>query len=237
GGLAWMAAVVGGLAALVHSSEEVYAALRYLGAAYLAYLGLRSLWGWWRSRGERVPAFDAAAQGGQLGADDGGRGPSVSPGAGRDRADDGGRGPSVSPEAGRARADDGVHARTTPSGAGRATGAGAPASEVGRDSWWAWARQGLVTNLLNAKLGAFLVAFFPQFSLPGLSPVTGNLVLAAVFWGIALVWFGIVLLAIRGLGPRLARPAVRLGAGRLSGAILVGMARPAPTGPSTRPPP
>ena len=55
GGLAWLVAVVAGLAALIRSSEAVYGSLRYLGAAYLAYLGARSLWGWWRD--ERRPSF------------------------------------------------------------------------------------------------------------------------------------------------------------------------------------
>src|SRR5690606_9445768 len=115
-------------------------------------------------------------------------------------------------------------------GAGPGTGAsqdavvGRRTAEEAAHPWWAWARQGLVTNLLNAKLGAFLVAFFPQFTLPGLSPVTGNLVLAAVFWGVALVWYGTLLLAIHALGPWLARPAVRRGVGGISGAILVAMA-------------
>jgi len=223
-GFTCLAAVVGGLTSLERSSEAVYTALRYLGAAYLAYLGLRSLWGWWRSRAERVPTFRAAAPGVQLGADDGGRGPGVSPGAGLDRADDGVHEPGESPGAGLDRADDGVHARIAPSGADLAAAAAVPASGADRDSWWAWARQGLVTNLLNAKLGAFLVAFFPQFTLPGLSPVTGNLVLAAVFWGVALVWYGTLLLAIHALGPWLARPAVRREVGGISGAILVAMA-------------
>src|SRR5690606_22669631 len=42
GNLAWQAAVVAGLAALVRSSETAYDVLRYLGAAYLVYLGVRS---------------------------------------------------------------------------------------------------------------------------------------------------------------------------------------------------
>ena len=43
GCLVWMAAVVAGLAALVSSSATLYASLRYLGAAYLAYLNAHSL--------------------------------------------------------------------------------------------------------------------------------------------------------------------------------------------------
>lgn len=189
GGLAWMAAVVAGLAALVRSSEAVYDSLRYLGAAYLAYLGVRSLVDWWRTRDMRVPVFGGGASGGQDGADDGGPRRAVTP-----------------------------HAAV-------ATGAGASAEAlVGGESWWPWARQGLFTNLLNAKLGAFLVAFFPQFTLPGLSPVVGNVVLATIFWVIALAWYVAMLVAIGRLGPWLARAGVRRGIGGLSGVILVAMA-------------
>lgn len=184
GGLVWMAAVVAGLAALVRSSEDVYSALRYLGAAYLAYLGLRSLWGWWRD--ERRPSFPSTPS-------------------------------SLSTPSGSA---DGALA-ADPALAG---GTARRAAAVDTASWWTWARQGLLTNLLNAKLGAFLVAFFPQFTLPGLSPVTGNLVLAGVFWLVALIWYGTLLLAIHALGPWLARPTVRRGVGGVSGAILVVMA-------------
>ncbi len=192
GGLAWMVAVVAGLAALVRSSEAVYDSLRYLGAAYLAYLGARSLVDWWRTRDVRVPSFEERG-GGELGADDGGG-----------RADDGGSGRLALP--------------------GEASGVAAESPSPEQVSWWVWSRQGLVTNLLNAKLGAFLVAFFPQFVLPGMSRVLGNVVLAAVFWVIALAWYAVMLVAIARLGPWLARPRVRRGIGGVSGAILVAMA-------------
>ncbi len=162
GCLVWMAAVVAGLAALVSSSATLYASLRYLGAAYLAYLGARSLWEWWRTRGESMPRLE------------------------------------------------GVPARVLP--------AAEPPTELAR---WAWVRQGLLCNLLNAKLGAFLVAFFPQFRLPGVDPVVGNLVLAAIFTVVATIWYVAMLVAIGRLGTWIARPRVRRGIGGLSGAVLV----------------
>lgn len=89
--------------------------------------------------------------------------------------------------------------------------------------WWSWAQQGLATNLLNAKLGAFLVAFFPQFVLPGFSRTTGTLVLAALFLALAAAWFAVLLLALGRLGPWIARPRVRRTIGGLSGLVLVVM--------------
>ena len=182
GGFAWLAAVVAGLAALIRSSEAVYDALRYLGAAYLAYLGARSLWEWWRTRDVRVPSFP-----GEAGSDDGEGGPVAAP---SDR-----RGPLP-----------------------------ADPTALEKRSWWGWARQGLTTNLLNAKFAAFLVAFFPQFVLPGMSRVAGTAILAAVFWAIAVLWYTAMLVAIGRLAVWMARPRVRRGIGGLSGAILVVMA-------------
>lgn len=162
GCLVWMAAVVGGLAALVSSSETLYAGLRYLGAGYLAYLGVRSLWDWWRTRDLRVPEFE------------------------------------------------GMPEQVLP--------LDAPRTERSR---WDWAREGLLCNLLNAKLGAFLVAFFPQFQVPELSPVLGNVILAVIFTVVATIWYLIMLAALGRLGTWLARPRVRRGIGGLSGLVLL----------------
>lgn len=178
GNLAWQAAVVAGLAALVRSSETAYDVLRYLGAAYLVYLGVRSLAGWWRLRDARLPVLVPEP---------------LAPEAGP------GTGASQDAVVGRRTAEEAAH------------------------PWWSWAQQGLVTNLLNAKLGAFLVAFFPQFVLPGLSRTVGTLVLAAVFLTLAAAWFAVLLLAIGRLGGWIARPRVRRTIGGLSGLVLVAM--------------
>lgn len=162
GCLVWMTAVIAGLAALVSSSESLYAALRYLGAAYLAYLGARSLWDWWRTRAQRVPEFEGMS--------------------------------------------------------GTALPVEAPTVERSR---WDWAREGLLCNLLNAKLGAFLVAFFPQFRVPEVGPVVGNVILAVIFTVVAALWYLVMLAALGRLGPWLARPRVRRGIGGLSGLVLI----------------
>lgn len=160
GCLVWMVAVVAGLAALVSSSATLYAVLRYLGAAYLAYLGARSLWDWWLTRATTAPDFDASPA------------------------------PAPAPEA--------AHLPAT-----------------------TWIRQGLACNLLNAKLGAFLVAFFPQFRVPGVGPVVGNTILAVIFTAVATLWYVAMLAAIGRLGAWISRPQVRRAVGGAAGLALL----------------
>ena len=50
-----------GASAVFTRSERLYDALRLAGAAYLAYLGLKALWGLWRSRVVAVEASTPAA--------------------------------------------------------------------------------------------------------------------------------------------------------------------------------
>jgi threonine/homoserine/homoserine lactone efflux protein len=50
GQLAWALATSAGLAAVLVASEQLFLAIRLLGAAYLAYLGLHALWGALRRR-------------------------------------------------------------------------------------------------------------------------------------------------------------------------------------------
>jgi threonine/homoserine/homoserine lactone efflux protein len=50
GQLIWVVAASAGLAALLVASEPAFVALRVVGAAYLVWLGARSLWSAWRGR-------------------------------------------------------------------------------------------------------------------------------------------------------------------------------------------
>ncbi|MFJ9629638.1 LysE family translocator [Streptomyces sp. NPDC101175] len=81
-------------------------------------------------------------------------------------------------------------------------------------------RQGIVTNLLNPKMGAFYVAVLPQF-IPAGAPhlatgvlLTGVHILLALLWSSALIGFAHVL---RG---RLQRPSVRRCLDRVTGAAV-----------------
>jgi len=81
-------------------------------------------------------------------------------------------------------------------------------------------RQGITTNLLNPKMGAFYVAVLPQF-IPAGAPhlatgllLTGVHILLAVCWSYALIAFA------RALRGRLQRPSVRRCLDRVTGAAI-----------------
>src|SRR6266700_8364035 len=53
GQMIWALATSAGLVALLVASEPVFEAIKWLGAAYLVWLGVQSLWAAWR--GQRAP--------------------------------------------------------------------------------------------------------------------------------------------------------------------------------------
>lgn len=85
-------------------------------------------------------------------------------------------------------------------------GASVDTPSPGREpTLWAAFRTGLLTNLLNPKVGAFYVALLPQF-LPGHgSPVLAGVLLGMVHNLEGVVWFGIVILGADAARRRLAR--------------------------------
>lgn len=90
------------------------------------------------------------------------------------------------------------------------------------DSFGAGWSQGLVTNLLNPKVGAFYLAIFPQF-IPADAPhLTWGLSLAAVHVAEGTVWLGAVLLLARSLRVWLERPRVVRGIDAVVGTVIAG---------------
>jgi threonine/homoserine/homoserine lactone efflux protein len=152
GTLVWVLAATLGVGVLLERSSVAFTVLKLAGAAYLCYLGLRSVFG---GGGDAQPA-----------------------------------------------------AKQTP---------GAP-SLTGRSAF----NQGLMSNLLNPKTGAFFVTVMPQFLLPGDSPLRLAVMLGA-FESILLVWliaYGHAVSRLGRTGPGLR---VRRAMTRLSGAILIGL--------------
>lgn len=145
GCLAWGALVAVGLGMLLEASELAYLALKWAGAAYLLYLGVRLI---------LVP---------------------------RDEGEPGGAAPP-------------------------------------RANWF---RRGLLTNLLNPKVGAFYVSFLPQFVPAGANVAATTLLLAAVHAALGLLWFGLLIGATRPLARILRRPGLVRALDRLTGAVLV----------------
>lgn len=146
GCLAWGLLVAVGLGMLLQASELAYLALKWIGAAYLLYLGARLIF------------------------------------------------------------------------ARRAEAEGEDSEAPPRANWFL---RGLLTNLLNPKVGAFYVSFLPQFIPAGASVPSTTLLLAAVHAGLGLLWFGLLIGATRPLAGLLRKPGLVRGLDRATGLVLI----------------
>lgn len=147
GCLAWGVFVALGLGLLLQASELAYTILRWAGAAYLVWLGVRLI----RSPREGLVQDEAEATG----------------------------------------------------------GGGA----------WFW--RGLLTNLLNPKVGIFYVSFLPQFIPAGADVQSTTILLAAIHAGLGLAWFGALILATRPIAAALRRPGTVRLLDRLTGGLFL----------------
>ncbi|MFM5886536.1 MAG: LysE family translocator [Novosphingobium sp.] len=87
-----------------------------------------------------------------------------------------------------------------------------------RSAFW----RGLLTNLLNPKIGVFYISFLPQF-VPAGAPVAATTFLLAVLHGVlGLIWFAILIAATVPLGRLLRQPRTLRLLDRLTGAVFVG---------------
>jgi threonine/homoserine/homoserine lactone efflux protein len=152
GQLAWTLATSAGLAALLVASEPAFRALRLAGAAYLLYLGTRSL----------------------LSALRGSHGHAALP-------------------------------------AGRSTALSAY-------------RQGLISNLGNAKIAVFFTSLLPQFVPAGEATFGRLLPLGVLFAAMTLVWLSAYAVAVARAGDVLRRERSRRTLDALLGTVLVGLA-------------
>jgi len=165
-----IAIVALGVGVLVASSPIAFNVIRYAGAAYLVYLGVRQLLRRPAADAEPVAAAESASSGGSEAS-----GASGAPGA---------SGPSRSSDA--RRASDRPEPSTAVEVASDATTAPSPP-----ESRWSMFRRGLWVNLLNPKAIVFFLAFLPQFIRPSLPLLPQYLVVAAtvvvvdviVMWG------------------------------------------------------
>jgi len=88
------------------------------------------------------------------------------------------------------------------------------------DTFGAGWRQGLFTNLLNPKVGAFYLAILPQFIPPDAPHVTWGLGLAGVHDLEGIIWLGMVLMLARSLRTWLERPRVVRGIDAVVGTVI-----------------
>jgi threonine/homoserine/homoserine lactone efflux protein len=158
--LVWGLLVVGGLAAALATSARAYAALRLAGAAYLVWLGLRTLWSSRRADPPGAASMPAEVE--------------------------------------------------------------AEAEAETRRGGGPW-RTGLVTNVLNPKIGVFYTSVLPAL-VPAGAPTTatqGGLVLAHA--GLSLAWLNGWARVVGRSQRVFSRPRVGRALGRASGAVLVGL--------------
>ena len=95
-------------------------------------------------------------------------------------------------------------------------------SHAGADGGAGSFRTGLVTNLLNPKIGVFYATVLPTFLRPGQPVLATSLLLAGIHALLGLVWLSAVALLAGRLGDVLTRDAWRRRLQRVTGVVLVG---------------
>jgi threonine/homoserine/homoserine lactone efflux protein len=85
-----------------------------------------------------------------------------------------------------------------------------------------WLRRGLLTNLLNPKIGVFYISFLPQFLPAGVRPALFIFLLAAIHGALSVVWFAGLIGATRPIAGALQRAAVVRWLDRLTGGVFLG---------------
>ncbi|MFF3953053.1 LysE family translocator [Streptomyces sp. NPDC001890] len=91
---------------------------------------------------------------------------------------------------------------------------------AGTDSFAGGWRQGVLTNLLNPKMGAFYVAVLPQFIPAGTSHFTMGLLLTSVHILLGLMWSAVLVGFARVLHGWLRRPQARRLLDRITGTVI-----------------
>jgi len=86
----------------------------------------------------------------------------------------------------------------------------------------AWMRRGLLTNLLNPKVGVFYISFLPQFLPLGVAPAPFIFLLAVIHAVLGLAWSACLIGATRPIAGALKRAAVVRWLDRLTGGVFLG---------------
>ena len=92
----------------------------------------------------------------------------------------------------------------------------------GPSSAWQGFHRGLLTNVLNPKIGAFYVAVLPQFLPDNASAIAMGGLLAAAHVALSLLWFTVLILAASKMRGFLSRPRPQRVLDAGTGVVLVG---------------
>lgn len=87
-----------------------------------------------------------------------------------------------------------------------------------------WMRRGLLTNLLNPKIGVFYVSLLPQFTPEGVAAGPFMFGLAFIHFVLGLIWAVGLIAATRPLAKALRKPTVVATLDRLTGAVFIAFA-------------
>jgi threonine/homoserine/homoserine lactone efflux protein len=82
-------------------------------------------------------------------------------------------------------------------------------------------RRGLLTNLLNPKVGVFYITFLPQFVPPDVPVAAYTFVLASIHVALGALWFTLLIGVTAPLGRLVRRPAFMRTLDRLTGCVFV----------------
>jgi len=82
-------------------------------------------------------------------------------------------------------------------------------------------RRGLLTNLLNPKVGVFYISFLPQFVPTGANPATFGVLLAVLHVVMGLIWAGLLIAATAPLAGLLREASVIRGLDRITGGVFI----------------
>jgi RhtB (resistance to homoserine/threonine) family protein len=85
-----------------------------------------------------------------------------------------------------------------------------------------WFFRGLLTNLLNPKVGVFYVTFLPLFIPTGVNVVGFSVLLAGIHVIEGIIWFAILITAVRPLSLWLRNTQVAKALDRITGVVFVG---------------
>lgn len=83
-------------------------------------------------------------------------------------------------------------------------------------------RTGMLTNLLNPKVGVFYVTLLPQFIPAGVAVLPASLLLAGIHACEGIVWLALVTLGVNRARAAMRRPSVRRALERVTAVVLIG---------------